>query len=90
MGEPEKLSIKYILNGDNGDIKEDLEDSEMVKCVVNTVTSSDNNTGEGSNVQDEGDDLRLHISFTEKIKAIRIVMRINKMNSDIELELKRS
>ena len=89
VGEREKFSIKYILNGDDCDIWEDLGHDEILKSVVYTIKSSDRNTGERSDVEEERDNMMLDISFTEKIKAIRIVMRINEMDSDINLELQR-
>ena len=77
VGERQKLCIKYILNGDESNIWEPLEHNEMVKSVVGTVNSSDNTVGEGSDARQ--DDLMLDISFTEKIKAIRTVMRFSDM-----------
>ena len=89
VGEREKLSIKYILNGDDSDIWEALGQNEMVKSVVDTVNSSDNTVGEGSDVEDGQGDLMLDISFVEKIKAIRAVLRISEIEGEIEMELQR-
>ena len=87
VGERQKLSIKYILNGDDSDTWETLGHNEMVKSAVDTVNSSDNTVGEGSDVEDGQDDLMLDISFAEKIKVIRTVMRISEMEGEIVMEL---